>query len=68
MREIQPISGACVWHGREMTNSPRWRWRLGDGQLAEIDRALRQASARGVRWQTMDEIAADFRAKNPLTA
>jgi hypothetical protein len=53
MREIQPISGACVWHGREMTNSPRWRRRLGDGQLAEIDRAVRQASARGLGWQTM---------------
>ena len=53
MREIQPISGACVWRGREMTNSPRWRRRLGDGQLAEIDRAVRQASARGLGWQTM---------------
>jgi hypothetical protein len=58
MREIQPISGACVWHGREMTNSPRWRRRLGDGQLAEIDRAVRQASARGLGWQT--KTADDF--------
>jgi hypothetical protein len=23
MREIHPISGACVWHGREMAND--WR-------------------------------------------
>ena len=53
MREIHPISGACVWHGREMANSPRWRRRLGDEQLAEIDRAVRQASARGLGWQTM---------------
>src|SRR5438477_4066125 len=53
MREIQPISGQCVWHGREMANSPRWRRRLGDAQLAEIDRAVRQASARGLGWQTM---------------
>jgi Taurine catabolism dioxygenase TauD, TfdA family len=53
MREIHPISGACVWHGREMANSPRWRRRLGDAQLAEIGRAMRQASARGLGWQTM---------------
>ena len=58
MREIHPISGACVWHGREMANSPRWRRRLGDAQLAEIDRAVRQASARGLGWQTMT--AEDF--------
>ena len=58
MPEIHPISGACVWDGREMANSPRWRRRLGDAQLAEIDRAVRQASARGLGWQTMT--AEDF--------
>jgi hypothetical protein len=36
MREIQPIS---VWHGRKMASSSRWRRRLSDAQLAEIDRA-----------------------------
>ena len=53
MREIHPISGACVWHGREMATSPRWRRRLGHTQLAEIDRAVRQASARGLVRQTV---------------
>src|SRR5215471_6562506 len=53
MCEIRPISGACVWHGREMATSPRWRRRLGDAQLAEIDRAVRQAGARELGWQTM---------------
>jgi hypothetical protein len=53
MREIQQISGPRVWHGREMANSPRWRRRIGDGQLAEIDLAVRQARARGLGWQTM---------------
>jgi hypothetical protein len=53
MREIHPIRGACVSHGREMASSSRWRRRLGDAQLAEIDRAVRQASARGLGWQTM---------------
>jgi hypothetical protein len=53
MRKIHPISGPCVWHGREMANSPRWRRRIGDAQLAEIDLAVRQARARGLGWQTM---------------
>ena len=38
MREIQPIRGK-VWHGRKMASSSRWRRRLSDAQLAEIDRA-----------------------------
>ena len=58
MREIHPITGACVWRGREMATSPRWRRRLGHAQLDEIDRAVRQASARGLGWQTMT--AEDF--------
>ena len=41
MREIQPISEACVWHGRKMASSSRWRRRLSDAQLAEIERAVR---------------------------
>ena len=54
MHEIQPISGACVWHGRKMAaSSSRWRRRLSDAQLAEIERAVRQASARGLGWQTI---------------
>ena len=58
MREIHPITGACVWRGREMATSPRWRRRLGHAQLDEIDLAVRQASARGLGWQTMS--ADDF--------
>ena len=70
MREIQPISGACVWHGRKMASSSPCRLgrenldlaassdgpsrrRLSDAQLAEIERTVRQASARGLGWQTM---------------
>jgi hypothetical protein len=40
-----------------MANSPRWR-RLGKAQLAEIDRAVRQASTCGLGWQTVT--AEDF--------
>jgi hypothetical protein len=53
MREIQPISGACVWEGRKMASSSRWRRKLSAAQLVEIDRAVQQASARGLGWQTM---------------
>ena len=53
MHEIQPISGACVWHGRKMASSSRRRRRLSVAQLAEIERAVRQASARGLGWQTI---------------
>ncbi len=38
MRKIQPISGACVWHGSEMAGSARWQRRLSQGQVAEIGR------------------------------
>src|SRR5215469_13938110 len=58
MREIHLITGACVWRGREMATSPRWRRRLGHAQLAELDRAVRLASARGLGWQTLS--ADDF--------
>ena len=51
MRNIQPIAGACVWNGREMANSGRWQRHLSPAQLAEIDRALAVAKARGLGWQ-----------------
>src|SRR5260221_603322 len=48
MREIQPIAGACVWHGSEMAHSTRWLRRLSAAQLAEIDTAIEGARARGL--------------------
>jgi hypothetical protein len=42
-----------------MASSSRWRRQLSDAQLVEIDRTVRQASARGLGWQTMT--ADDFR-------
>jgi TfdA family taurine catabolism dioxygenase TauD len=56
MREIQPIEGACVWHGSEMAHSDRWQRQLSGAHLAEIDAAL--ARARGRSWEEMS--AADF--------
>jgi hypothetical protein len=58
MPEIRPVGGACVWHGDEMTGSARWQRQLAPAQLAEIDRALAAAWARGVRWEDIE--AADF--------
>jgi hypothetical protein len=58
MREIKSVTGACVWHGRDMVNSPRWQRHLSPVQLAEIDDALVAAKARGLRWEDMN--AADF--------
>jgi len=58
MREIQPIAGACVWHGSEMAHSSRWLRRLSAAQLTEIDAALRAVRARGLAWEEI--AAADF--------
>src|SRR5438105_10894360 len=58
MPEIRPVTGACVWRGSEMAGSARWQRHLSPAQLAEIDRALAAARARGLRWEDM--AAADF--------
>src|ERR1700730_2105884 len=55
---VRPVTGACVWHGSEMAGSQRWQRHLSPAQLAEIDRALAAALARGVGWEAMN--AADF--------
>lgn len=58
MREIEPVTGDCVWHGHDMAKSTRWQRHLSPAHLAEIDRALGVAKARGLRWENMT--AADF--------
>jgi hypothetical protein len=58
MPEIRPVTGACAWHGRDMAGSARWQRHLSPAQLAEIDRALAAALARGVGWEAMN--AEDF--------
>jgi hypothetical protein len=56
MRKIEPVAGACVWHGHEMAHSARWQRRLSAAQLTEIGAAL--ARARGRSWEEIG--AADF--------
>ena len=59
MRDIEPIAGACVWHGSDMLHSHRWQRRLSPAQLVELDAALGAARARGLAWSDIDA-AADF--------
>jgi hypothetical protein len=59
MRDMQPITGANVWHGKDMAGSARWQRSLTAEQLAEIDAALVAARARNLIWETMN--ADDFR-------
>jgi hypothetical protein len=58
MRDVKPIAGGCVWHGRDMAGSAHWQRRLTAAQLGEIDDALAAATARGLRWEDMT--AEDF--------
>src|SRR5579859_6675634 len=58
MPNIKPIAGANVWHGKDMASSSRWRRRVTAAQLAEIDRALAAARARGLSLETATK--ADF--------
>ena len=53
MRNIPPITGADVWHGKDMARSQRWQRRLTPAQLAEIDAALAAARARRLDWEAM---------------
>jgi hypothetical protein len=58
MLKILPITGANVWHGKDMAQSARWRRRLMPAELAEIDAAVRGVRARGLSWE--EASAEDF--------
>jgi hypothetical protein len=58
MADILPITGANVWHGKEMAQSACWRRQVSPAQLAELDAALAAAKAHGLGWENMK--AADF--------
>jgi hypothetical protein len=47
---LRPITGACVWHGRDMAYSRRWVHDFTPPMLQEIDTALRGAQRRGLAW------------------
>lgn len=66
MRDIRPISGPNVWHGKDMAASPCWQRRLSSAQLAEIDAALAAARARGLDWPAMTATEFPLPALAPL--
>ena len=53
-----PISGACVWHGRDIANSSRWIRDFTPAMLVEIEQALRGVQKRGLAWHQVTR--ADF--------
>jgi hypothetical protein len=53
MTDIRPITGANVWHGKDMRHASRWQRQVTPAQLAELDAALADAKARGLGWETM---------------
>lgn len=66
MRDISPIAGANVWHGKELAQSSRWQRRLSPAQLAELDWALGIARERGHHWHEMT--AGDFPLRPSLVS
>jgi hypothetical protein len=50
MTELAPISGACVWLGKDIAGSTRWVRDLGPADIAEIDAALEGVEGRGLAW------------------
>jgi hypothetical protein len=50
MMNLNPITGACVWHGPDMARSTRWNRDLPSAALDEIDEALRGVQRRGLAW------------------
>jgi len=42
-----PVSGAQVWHGRDLQQHTEWMHRLSTAELAEIDAAIRAFKASG---------------------
>jgi hypothetical protein len=53
-----PLTGACVWHGRDMAQSRRWIRELAPDAIAEIDAAVRAVRRRNLAWPAIAR--ADF--------
>src|ERR1700733_13734484 len=68
MRDIRPIAGGNVWHGKDMARSPRWQRRLTPAQLAELEAALAAAKSRGLGWEEVTEAEFPLPGFAPLLA
>ncbi|MFZ5491082.1 MAG: TauD/TfdA family dioxygenase [Pseudomonadota bacterium] len=54
----QPVTGPCVWQGRDYRNPADWVYTLSTAALADIDRAVRRVRDAGL---SLDEVtAAEF--------
>lgn len=45
----EPLTGPCVWTGETLTKSDAWLLRLSDSEIAEMDRAMRNAQKKGLK-------------------
>jgi hypothetical protein len=64
-----PLTGPCVWQGKDIANSTRWVRQLTTGQIAELETALQAVTAKP--WQeirredfplpTLDALLEDIR-------
>ncbi len=55
---IEPATGPAVWMGSEMARSGDWKFRLTQGDIAELDAALAEVERRKIPVRTLT--AADF--------
>ena len=62
----QPLTGAAVWHGKDMATSSRWIRELSPAALDEIDAALR--AVRDRPWQTITRADFPLPTLGPLLA
>jgi hypothetical protein len=64
-----PLTGPCVWQGKDIANSTRWVRQLTTGQVAELEAALK--AVQGTPWheikredfplQSLDDLLEDIR-------
>ena len=54
----EPLTGAYVWTGATTTGSDEWIARFSDGEIVELDQALRLVQKKGLKWR--DVTRADF--------
>jgi hypothetical protein len=49
----QPLTGAAVWHGRDLARSTDWVRPISSAAVAELEAALARVKARGLAWRDL---------------
>lgn len=57
LTDLKPLTGPDVWDGKMMAATDDWRHPIEDRWVAEIDAALAQTKAQGLRWQDITKDA-----------